>query len=46
MYSLKRNAEALAYFNLAQAIFNLELGSHHERTLMVSLLFIFRVCII
>ena len=35
MYSFKRNAEALAYFNLAQAIFNLELGSQHERTLIV-----------
>ena len=30
---LERNEEAKAYFELAQAIFECELGSQHERTL-------------
>ena len=31
-----RNQEALAFFELAEAIFEVELGSQHERTLTAS----------
>ena len=33
MFMLERNQEAKAYFELAQAIFDCELGPQHERTL-------------
>jgi tetratricopeptide (TPR) repeat protein len=33
MFMLERNQEALAYFELSNAILECELGSHHERTL-------------
>lgn len=33
MYMLERNPEAKAYFELAYAIFDCELGPQHERTL-------------
>ena len=36
MYMLERNQEALAYFELAEAILECELGPDHERTLTVS----------
>ena len=36
MYMLERNQEAMAYFELAQAILECELGPNHERTLTVS----------
>ena len=35
MYMLERNQEALAYFELAEAILECELGPDHERTLTV-----------
>ena len=35
MYMLERNQEALAYFKLAQAILECELGPSHERTMTV-----------
>lgn len=47
MYMLERNQECLAYFELAHAILECELGPSHERTMTVSLLiaypFIFRL---
>lgn len=36
MMALERNQEAHAYFELAAAIFEVELGSQHERTLTAS----------
>ena len=36
MYMLERNQESKAYFELASAIMDAELGPHHERTLTVS----------
>jgi hypothetical protein len=33
MYMLERNQECKAYFELANAIFEAELGPNHERTL-------------
>jgi len=33
MYLLERNQESLAYFELAQAILECELGPSHERTM-------------
>jgi hypothetical protein len=33
MYMLERNQESLAYFELAQAILECELGPSHERTM-------------
>jgi len=36
MYMLERNQEAKAYFELAQAILESELGPHHERSLTAS----------
>lgn len=33
MFMLERNEEAKAYFELAQAILECELGPHHERSL-------------
>ena len=33
MLTLERNQEALAFFELAEAIFEVELGAQHERTL-------------
>lgn len=36
MYMLERNQEAKAYFELAEAILECELGPNHERTLTVS----------
>ena len=33
MYMLERNQEAMAYFELAQAILECELGPSHERTM-------------
>lgn len=36
MYILERNQESLAYFELAHAIFECELGPSHERTMTVS----------
>jgi len=35
MYMLERNQESIAYFELAHAILECELGPHHERTLTV-----------
>jgi len=39
MYLLERNQESKAYFELAHAILDSELGPHHERTLTVSNLY-------
>lgn len=36
MYMLERNQESVAYFELAHAILECELGPNHERTLTVS----------
>jgi hypothetical protein len=36
MYMLERNQECLAYFELAEAILECELGPSHERTMTVS----------
>ncbi len=36
MYMLERNKEAAAYFELAHAILECELGPSHERTMTVS----------
>ena len=36
MYMLERNEESRAYFELANAIMDAELGPQHERTLTVS----------
>lgn len=36
MFMLERNEEAKAYFELANAIFECELGSNHERSLTSS----------
>ena len=36
MYMLERNQESKAYFELANAIMDAELGPQHERTLTVS----------
>lgn len=36
MFTLGRNEEAKAYFELADAIFECELGPNHERTLTSS----------
>lgn len=36
MMVLERNQEALAFFELSAAIFEVELGSQHERTLTAS----------
>jgi hypothetical protein len=36
MMVLERNRESLAFFELSQAIFEVELGSQHERTLTAS----------
>lgn len=36
MYMLERNQECLAYFELANAILECELGPSHERTMTVS----------
>jgi hypothetical protein len=36
MYMLERNQEAKAYFELANAIMEAELGPHHERSLTTS----------
>lgn len=36
MYMLERNQECMAYFELAHAILECELGPHHERTMTVS----------
>lgn len=38
MYMLERNQECLAYFELAHAILECELGPSHERTMTVSVL--------
>ena len=38
MYMLERNQECLAYFELAHAILECELGPSHERTMTVSAL--------
>ena len=34
MFRLERNLESKAYFEIAHAIMNTELGQHHERTLI------------
>ena len=39
MYMLERNEEAKAYFQLSNAILDMELGPNHERTITVSHLF-------
>ena len=36
MFLLERNEEAKAYFELSNAIFECEVGSNHERTLVTS----------
>jgi tetratricopeptide (TPR) repeat protein len=36
MYMLERNEEGKAYFQLANAILDMELGPNHERTITVS----------
>ena len=38
MYMLERNQESMAYFELAHAILECELGPNHERTMTVSCL--------
>jgi hypothetical protein len=39
MYMLERNQECLAYFELAEAILECELGPSHERTMTVSFIY-------
>jgi hypothetical protein len=38
MFQIDRNEEATAYFDLAYAILECELGSHHERAMTVRFL--------